>query len=64
MKLVSCCSSNADQNKQVYEHAEHVFLHLLSLDNVDEMLLQFSGREDELIESLRIMQERSITKNE
>ncbi|KAL7520378.1 hypothetical protein ACHAWX_005104 [Stephanocyclus meneghinianus] len=34
------------------------------IDNVDEMLLQFSGREDELIESLKIMQRRSVTQHE
>lgn len=41
-----------------------MYLCLLSLDNVDEMLLQFSGREDELIESLRIMQRKSVTQHE
>jgi hypothetical protein len=30
------------------------------IDNVDEMIDQFSGREDELVETLRSMQERSI----
>lgn len=30
------------------------------IDNVDEMMLQFRGREEELIETLRTMQERSI----
>jgi hypothetical protein len=30
------------------------------LDHVDEMMLQFRGREEELVETLRTMQERSI----
>ncbi|KAL7539834.1 hypothetical protein ACHAXR_009661 [Thalassiosira sp. AJA248-18] len=30
------------------------------LDNIDEMMLQFEGREEELIETLRTMQERSV----
>jgi len=30
------------------------------IGNVDEMMLQFQGREDELVETLRTMQERSI----
>jgi len=30
------------------------------MENVDEMMLQFKGREDELIETLRTMQERQI----
>lgn len=29
-------------------------------DNIDEMMLQFEGREEELIETLRTMQERSV----
>lgn len=32
------------------------------LKNVDEMLQQFKGREEELIETLRSMQERSVTR--
>ena len=31
------------------------------IDNVDEMMLQFRGREEELLETLRTMHERSIT---
>ena len=34
------------------------------IDNVDEMMLQFRGREEELVETLRTMQERSIAKRE
>ena len=30
------------------------------IDNVDEMMLQFKGREEELVETLRTMQERAI----
>ena len=30
------------------------------IDNVDEMMKQFKGREDEMIETLRTIQERSI----
>jgi len=30
------------------------------VDNIDEMMLQFEGREDELIETLRTMQERNV----
>lgn len=33
---------------------------LFSSDNIDEMMLQFEGREEELIETLRRMQERSV----
>lgn len=31
-------------------------------DNVDEMMLQFRGREEELVETLRTMQERDVAK--
>ena len=30
------------------------------IDNVDEMMLQFKGREEELVETLRTMQERPV----
>jgi len=30
------------------------------IDNVDEMMLQFTGREEELVETLRTMQERPV----
>ena len=30
------------------------------IDNVDEMMKQFRGREEELVETLRTMQERSV----
>eukprot|EP00548_Thalassiothrix_antarctica_P019333 CAMPEP_0194194900 /NCGR_PEP_ID=MMETSP0154-20130528/75835_1 /TAXON_ID=1049557 /ORGANISM="Thalassiothrix antarctica, Strain L6-D1" /LENGTH=1157 /DNA_ID=CAMNT_0038919369 /DNA_START=311 /DNA_END=3780 /DNA_ORIENTATION=- len=30
------------------------------IDNVDEMMLQFTGREEELVETLRTMQERQV----
>jgi hypothetical protein len=30
------------------------------IDNVDEMMLQFKGREEELVESLRTMEERAV----
>jgi len=30
------------------------------LDNIDEMMLQFQGREEELVETLRTMQERTV----
>jgi len=30
------------------------------IDNIDEMMLQFEGREQELVETLRTMQERSV----
>ena len=30
------------------------------IDNVDEMMLQFKGREEELVETLRTMQERQV----
>jgi hypothetical protein len=30
------------------------------IDNVDEMMLQFKGREEELVETLRTMQERAV----
>jgi len=34
------------------------------IDNVDEMMKQFKGREEELVETLRTMQERSIAQRE
>lgn len=34
---------------------------IAAVDNIDEMILQFSGREAELIDTLKTMQERSIT---
>jgi len=34
------------------------------IDNVDEMMKQFRGREEELVETLRTMQERSIAQRE
>jgi len=34
------------------------------VDNVDEMMRQFRGREEELVETLRTMQERSIAQRE
>jgi hypothetical protein len=37
-----------------------VFTHILFSDNIDEMMIQFEGREEELIETLKTMQERSI----
>ena len=30
------------------------------IENVDDIMVQFSGREEELIETLRAMQEKSI----
>ena len=32
-------------------------------DNVDKMMTQFRGREDELVETLRSMQERQVAQN-
>jgi hypothetical protein len=29
-------------------------------DNIDEMMMQFRGREEELVETLRSMQERTV----
>jgi hypothetical protein len=46
-----------------YQKAESLtsFLNCTSVvDNIDEMILQFSGREEELIDTLKTMQERSI----
>lgn len=36
----------------------------MNLDHVDEMILQFSGREEELIGTLRTMQEKSIAQEQ
>lgn len=33
-------------------------------DHVDEMILQFSGREEELINTLKTMQEKSIAQRQ
>jgi len=57
-------STNMSDVKRAEKRAEVVSLvHRVvpeEIDNVDEMMLQFQGREEELVETLRTMQERSI----
>ena len=38
------------------------FVPASALENIDEMLFQFEGREDELIETLRTIHERNVAK--
>ena len=37
-----------------------IIVFIIPSDNIDEMMTQFEGREDELIETLRTMQERNV----
>ena len=37
-----------------------ILLHALRSSHIDEMMTQFKGREEELVETLRRMQERAI----
>jgi hypothetical protein len=65
LRAVSDPVSTADANKASREEFRAEVIALLELvvpeevDHVDEMLAQFAGREDELVETLMTMQERA-----
>ena len=54
--------SNSQKQAEIRSEVEALVRRVVpdEIDNVDEMIMQFKGREDELIETLRTMQERSI----
>ena len=55
-------SSRAKQLEDIRAEVEELVRHVVpeEKDNIDEMLLQFRGREEELVETLRSMKERSV----
>ena len=54
--------SRARQRKEIRAEVEALVRRVVpeEIDNVDEMMNQFKGREEELVETLRTMQERAI----
>lgn len=54
--------SRARQRKEIRSEVEALVRRVVpeEIDNVDEMMNQFKGREEELVETLRTMQERAI----
>lgn len=61
---VSESPSNAQRLAEIRREVEALVRRVVpdEIDNVDEMMNQFSGREEELVETLRTMQERSISR--
>eukprot|EP00550_Attheya_septentrionalis_P008109 CAMPEP_0198294886 /NCGR_PEP_ID=MMETSP1449-20131203/24698_1 /TAXON_ID=420275 /ORGANISM="Attheya septentrionalis, Strain CCMP2084" /LENGTH=1129 /DNA_ID=CAMNT_0043994981 /DNA_START=295 /DNA_END=3684 /DNA_ORIENTATION=+ len=59
---VSESPSRAQKRAEIRTEVEALVRRVVpeELDHVDEMMLQFRGREEELVETLRTMQERSI----
>lgn len=59
---VSESPSKAQKRAEIRREVEALVRRVVpdEIDNVDEMMLQFNGREEELVETLRTMQERSI----
>uniref|UniRef100_A0A7S4JUP7 Uncharacterized protein n=1 Tax=Odontella aurita TaxID=265563 RepID=A0A7S4JUP7_9STRA len=59
---ISESPTNAQKRAEIRSEVESLVQRVVpdEIDNVDEMLLQFHGREEELVETLRTMQERSI----
>lgn len=58
-------ASNASMAKKKAEYREEIEALVRrvvpeEIDNIDEMMAQFAGREEELVETLRTMQERAI----
>ena len=55
-------SNRAKKLTEIRAEVEHLVLQVVpeEQDNVDEMMLQFQGREEELVETLRSMQERQV----
>lgn len=61
----SASGETSNRSKKLVEiraEVESLVLHVVpeERDNVDEMMLQFQGREEELLETLRNMQERNV----
>ena len=54
--------SKAAKRDEIREEVENLVRRVVpeEIDNVDEMMLQFKGREEELVETLRTMQERQV----
>jgi len=63
--LVSSASANTDEEQRMSAYRAEVEALVRrvvpdEIDNIDGIMVQFSGREEELIETLRAMQEKSI----
>eukprot|EP00559_Dactyliosolen_fragilissimus_P005170 CAMPEP_0184859098 /NCGR_PEP_ID=MMETSP0580-20130426/4139_1 /TAXON_ID=1118495 /ORGANISM="Dactyliosolen fragilissimus" /LENGTH=1153 /DNA_ID=CAMNT_0027355565 /DNA_START=731 /DNA_END=4192 /DNA_ORIENTATION=+ len=59
---ISESASNAQKYAEIRAEVEALVRRVVpdEIDNIDEMMRQFKGREEELVETLRTMQERSI----
>ena len=59
---VSESASKARKRDEIRQEVEALVRRVVpeELDNVDEMMMQFKGREEELVETLRTMQERAV----
>jgi hypothetical protein len=59
---VSESASKAQKRDEIRQEVEALVRRVVpeELDNVDEMMQQFKGREEELVETLRTMQERAV----
>lgn len=59
---VSESASKARKRDEIRQEVENLVRRVVpeELDNVDEMMMQFKGREEELVETLRTMQERAV----
>jgi len=59
---VSESPSKAQKRHEIRQEVEALVRRVVpeELDNVDEMMAQFKGREEELVETLRTMQERAV----
>jgi len=58
----SSSSPSTEDNEAIRAEVERLVRRVVpdEIDNIDEMMLQFEGREPELVETLRTMQERSV----
>jgi len=52
----------AATSRRFFQRAQAKFEEVVpeEIDNVDEMMVQFQGREEELVEQLQTMQERAV----
>lgn len=59
---VSESASKAQKRQEIRQEVVALVRRVVpeEIDNVDEMMLQFKGREEELVETLRTMQERAV----
>mmetsp|Transcript_11925 Transcript_11925/g.17500 ORF Transcript_11925/g.17500 Transcript_11925/m.17500 type:complete len:1152 (+) Transcript_11925:262-3717(+) len=59
---ISESASKAAKRDEIRSEVESLVRRVVpeEIDNVDEMMLQFKGREEELVETLRTMQERQV----